>query len=631
MTTEELQKLGTITPVDDSNGSGSVSTQDLQKQGDIKPVSDPNDPNNEYINHYNNTTDPQKKIGILGALADHAQEFASKLMNNPIVQHFNPEKNIIEGASNLIQGGMGLMSKAEDLPIVREPFEAVGGLVGAGGAAIGGTLGAVAETGRQTVKAVQGKGFDVGQIGKTAVDTAKKTAEFGYNIGKSGAKTLPLVAGIAAVPEVAATTIISALSGSQIVKGGQEFMNKDYLNGLSDITLGALGFAGIPGLKAMKEKGLIDEGTLGKTLKERLNKGEDLKTAATKTEKVLNTPEKDLHKLTASERDFYFSSKRAEVEAASKKAETTVKENLQKQADSSQKEAESLNKQLQTASRDKVIELRPKIREALGKQSQEYRKLVNEELAPYRNNKVDESEFSSYIDKKFINEPEKSQVIKDKLGLGPKTKGGSSTIGQIYDKAQSLKQDIGVSARKGVRTYTSEEKLTDDTVSMLNDFMKSKGVDLKQSREFWAKYAPVRDQLVNESKPFVQAPIKTSKLASTLTKVASGKDINNANFISETEKLLGEKVTTEQEQILSKLDANKKQKLANEIDAQLKQDAIKAEKDKSLKGLTTKQFEVAQKARRRDIIKKIIGTGIAAGIGYEAKGVLENTGKLLTP
>lgn len=351
-------------------------------------------------------------------------------------------------------------------------------------------------------------------------------------------------------------------------------------------------------------------------------------------EEVLATAEKDLPKLTSEERSFYYDNKKQALNEASKKAEEAVKNDLQVKANASQKEAEDLQHQLSVASRDKVIELRPKITQALGRQSQEYRRLVNEELAPFKNQPVNNTEISDFVNNRFAGDENRALQIKQKLGLVEKVDPLSvkptklktpNTIGKIYDQAQSLKQEVKNSSS---RVYSPDEKLTDDAVSVLNDYLKTQGVDLKQSRQFWAKYAPLRDQLVNEAKPFLQTPIKTKTFASTLTRVASGKDVNNENFIAETEKLLGEKITKEQSDILSKIDANKKSAIANKIDADLALDNIKVAKESALKGISTAKFTVEQLARRRSIIKNAIKYGVGViGLGTISEGVFRTLGK----
>lgn len=342
-------------------------------------------------------------------------------------------------------------------------------------------------------------------------------------------------------------------------------------------------------------------------------------------EEVLATPESELHTLSAPERKLYFDNQQSQVTEKSSALEAKVKQDLQEKATASQAEAEKLNRDLATASRDKVVELRPKIRTALGNQSQEYRRLVEEELAPHRDVGVHNDELGQFVDNKYSSAPEQAQAVKNKLGINttPNTSGlptvnvgePETTIGKIYDQAKSLREDLGSAAKKGSRTYTADEKLTDDSISTLTDFMKSKGVDLKAARQFWAKYAPIRNQLVAEAKPFLQTETQTKTFANTLSRVAQGNDVNNENFIKEVENLVGEPVTNETKTIVEKLNANEKQAIADKIQAESQKAEIQLSKDKATKALTDQEYEVARKAAQRSIVKKVILT--AGGIGVD--------------
>src|SRR3990167_5692701 len=275
-------------------------------------------------------------------------------------------------------------------------------------------------------------------------------------------------------------------------------------------------------------------------------------------EQIMATAEKDVAKLAPAERKVYFDTKRAEVTQAHQaefekinqthaNTEAKIQSEAKIKLDTLQKESETLQRQLATSSRDEVLALRPKIRTAMAKQSAQYRSIVQEELAPHAQNTVKTSDINSFIDSKFSDNPDMARAIKMKLntveevptasGVASRLDSGDvpkvreqTTIGELYDLTQKLKQGVG----NGSRVYSPDEKMTDDAVHTLTEYMKSQGVDLKNSRSFWAKYAPVRDQLMAEAKPFLQAPIKTKTFAGTLTRVAQGTDVNNENFIRET-------------------------------------------------------------------------------------------------
>lgn len=263
--------------------------------------------------------------------------------------------------------------------------------------------------------------------------------------------------------------------------------------------------------------------------------------------------------------------------------QTKIKSDLKIQADKTSARIEALQKELATASRDKVIELRPKIVKAMGEQSKIYRKLIAEEMAGKENTPVKIDDLKTHIDTVYGDNPSLATAVKEKLGLTETTpilkkgevptiqaEAPTKTLGELYEQTKVLKQDISTGATKGSKVFTPADKLTDDAIHTLTDFMKKNGVDFKEANQFWSKYAPIRDQLASEAKPFLQTGTKTKTFAGTLKRVAEGKDINNENFIKEVENLVGEKITKEAKTIVSKLDKTQKVEIANKIDAENK-------------------------------------------------------------
>lgn len=336
-------------------------------------------------------------------------------------------------------------------------------------------------------------------------------------------------------------------------------------------------------------------------------------------EEILSTPETQLHKLSPSERSYYFDNQKSLISEKLSKTEAAVKSDLQNNLQSLQKEAADLTRTVSQSSRDEVVRLRPKIIKSLSKQSAEYRRLVEEEVAGKADIKVNTGDLNSFIENRFQDEAQ-AQAIKNRLGImedlliSSVKKGelpviqssADTTVGELFNKTKSLRQDISSSAIKGARTFTPAEKLTDDSISTLTNFLKTKGVDLKEANQFWAKYAPVRNQLISESKPFLQTPIQTKAFASTITRVAKGVDVNNENFIKEVEKLVGEPIGKETKAALQGLAQNEKQQIAAEVEAQLKASEAKLAKQSALKALSDKQFNVERLASRQTIKKLIL-------------------------
>ena len=202
-----------------------------------------------------------------------------------------------------------------------------------------------------------------------------------------------------------------------------------------------------------------------------------------------------------------------------------------------------------------------------------------------------------------------------------------TTIGKIYEQTKGLKQDIGTAATKGTRTYTADEKLTDDSIHTLSDFMKSKGVDMSAPNQFWSKYAPIRNQLVTEAKPFLQTGTQTKTFANTLVRVAKGADVNNENFISSVQDILGKPIGGQTKDAIAALDQNGKTQIANELEAQSKILDNKLATEAANKNLSAKQFEIERQAKTRDLFRTILkGAGITTGTIVGDKIIKATTG-----
>lgn len=330
-------------------------------------------------------------------------------------------------------------------------------------------------------------------------------------------------------------------------------------------------------------------------------------------EEILATPEADVVKLGKEERKYYFDNIKESIAKKADETEKAIQAKLEAGLEKTTKQATDLQRELEVAGRDEVVALRPKIRKALGEQSKEYRRLVDEEISAVDDFTVSKDEMTQYVDKRFAENPEQAQNIKNILGMGES--GTDTTIGKIYEKTQSLGKEIAGSAKKGARVYTPEEKATDDAISTLLDFMRdARGVDLKVARQFWAKYAPIRNQLVSEAKPFVQSPVQTKIFANTLKRVASGKDVNNENFIKEVEKLVGEKLGVKSKSLLKKISLNDKKMVANKLEAEMKRVEAELLKKQELGTLSEKEFLIERKASQREAIKNLFKTAIGITI-----------------
>lgn len=347
---------------------------------------------------------------------------------------------------------------------------------------------------------------------------------------------------------------------------------------------------------------------------------------------ILATPSDQVYKLNPSDRKAWFDNEQSKISSQSDTATQQAKDSLKTQGEATAQKAEDLKTQLATASRDKVIELRPKIVQAMGEQSKVYRSLVDEEMAGKEDTPVNIGDLKSFVETRFADNPGQLAAVKDRLGLAevPETVGkgqlptiqsseGTKTLGELYSQTKSLRQDISAGAAKGTKTFTADDKLTDDSIHTITDFMKTKGVDFSDANKFWSKYAPIRNQLVTEAKPFLQTGTQTKTFANTLMRVAKGTDVNNENFINQVEDLLGKPINDENKGIVQQMTENEKTALANKMAAEEKITNAEMAKDKALKNLSDKQFEVERQARLRTVLRRILTVGAGFGVDKTIK------------
>lgn len=331
----------------------------------------------------------------------------------------------------------------------------------------------------------------------------------------------------------------------------------------------------------------------------------------TKTlEEIKATPETELPKLSKEERELFKGIQKREIDTKFDKAEAQIAKETSERLAKLAQESDDIIRQSEVASRDETLALRPKVIKAMGEQSKEYRRLVEEEIGPLRDEQVDAADMRAFIQSKFGEYPEVADDVIKRIGI---PQDGVTTVGKIYDKTTELGQDIAAAAKKGTRTFTPDEMKVDKAINTLSEYLGTKGVDLKEAKQFWAQYAPVRNQMVNTIRPFDKSDLNTKGFATLLNKVAQGKDVNNENFIKALEDLVGEPVGVETKSVLAKLGANEKAQIATKIEEALQKDMLSMSKDKELMQLEENVLEAARKARIRNVTKGILVTLLGGG------------------
>jgi len=365
---------------------------------------------------------------------------------------------------------------------------------------------------------------------------------------------------------------------------------------------------------------------------------------------ILATPVEKLSKLTPTQRTRYFElqSEKAteEYNAAQQSLKKQVADTENKIATESKSRIEALKeeaKQLDYDLGQKSVEeaqsLKPKVIESMRKNSDEYRRLVDEEINPVRETYVDDDLIIQSIKNKFPNDPYSPDPYKaDRLISEMGLKAGSTRkVGELYDAVKAERAGMSSGARKGTKTFSASDMDVTDRISVLSDALKESGVDLKNANQFWRNYAPMRDKLVKSVQPFTPTGAEggsfntfTNMIKTSLTKP----DPKNANFIKATEDMLGVKIgNTEVRAAFEKLSQNQKAQVAAiaEKEAKLLEQKTLAETtkvnidkklDESKKALKLKEVTAQQEADSRRRVRSAIGAVIGGGATIGAYNAL---------
>lgn len=255
--------------------------------------------------------------------------------------------------------------------------------------------------------------------------------------------------------------------------------------------------------------------------------------------------------------------------------ETKVNAGLDAKTIASEGEIKALSDEVQRTAQNKTIELKPKAVKLFGDQSKTYQSLIEEDLAPHKDVPASHDVIANKIDEAFPDNPGIAESMKAKLDL---SKGGQTTMGELYQKTKDLRQDISKAGVRGGRSYTADDMNLDKTINVLSKVMSESGVDLSRANKFWSQWAPLRDKIVTKLKPFDSGNLETKSFSSILT----NGDIHNENFISALEEKLGEPITAETRAAMGKLSDAKAKQLAAQLDAEAKISDAKIAKEQAI-------------------------------------------------
>lgn len=361
-------------------------------------------------------------------------------------------------------------------------------------------------------------------------------------------------------------------------------------------------------------------------------------------DEILATPEEAVYKLTPSERVAYWknktdvalSTRNAEIEKLAKETDVSVGEikarseatqkqidtQLKQQADASVKETQALKKKVDEVSVAEADSLKKPAVEIYKKNSQEFRKLFDEDFTPDKQGiKLSSDDLIAKLDNEFINDPLLNP--KARLGLEP---GKEITAKEFYDRVRQL--TVSSSGSKGTNVFTQGDLAVNRTRGILTETLSEKGINLDRANNFWSTWKPLQREITSKVKPF-DPGYKTGTMANILKKAASETgDAKNAKFIADFEAQLGQKLPTGTKKAMENLTAVQKKAIAEKVALE---EAKVAEKEASKiaieekKAKLTKVEEVAKQEKaavKEDIYQREFASEQAADLRKRNRNIL---------
>lgn len=349
-------------------------------------------------------------------------------------------------------------------------------------------------------------------------------------------------------------------------------------------------------------------------------------------EQILATPEAEVSKLTAKEQSFWYKQQATLRKEAADRAIALAKETAAKDTAELTSKINQFQQELGTTNRETAISLKQPSQQLMKDSSAKYVELTGEaaEGSTALNKSMSATDLANAIDSKFEYNPEVGAALKRELGLPQqpavptpgevlKSKEIKLTNQEILDKARDIMSTVSRTAKAGNRTYTYAEYQAAQKYGFLMEQLEKNGVDMKAANEFWKNWAPVRDRIVREVKPFEEAAIGKMPITSTLSRaqqeaktpaqVASKLDAQN--FVTELESRLGLKkgsLGADAQATVDAINKAKAQKINVEKTLHETIAKIKADKETALKTMTLKAYNAN---RAPTMVKKIlIGLGI---------------------
>ena len=366
-----------------------------------------------------------------------------------------------------------------------------------------------------------------------------------------------------------------------------------------------------------------------------------LKFGSKSADDIMATAPENVSKLNANEQKFWYKNQSKSLTEQATEASIKAKESADIDLASTQKEINDFNQKIGQTSSEEAINLKEPAQKLMKDSSAQYLELTGEAAdgSPALTKTIKPEDLSNKIDSKFEYNPEIAAKLKEDLNLNVEPKQGEIskelTNQDILDKAREIMQSVSKTAKTGGKVYSPAEYEAMQRYSFLMEVLGDNGVDMTAANKFWKQYAPVRDKIVSQIKPWdegvkgtpIAKTIQTAKApVSTLTAKQVASQIDAQRFISELESRMGLPKDSIGKDVAEQMQGLEKAKLNKSTINKIKTDAlnkIKADKAEALRTMSLEQYNNGLIARKREIIKKVIWGALGLTIlGGSAKHVV---------
>ncbi len=261
------------------------------------------------------------------------------------------------------------------------------------------------------------------------------------------------------------------------------------------------------------------------------------------------------------------------------KAEQAAINRLQRQQD------ELGDALLETADKQ-VIKVRENFKRVGSEKAELYRSKWDRAAEQSRNMKVPASEVQANLTESLSHRPEDIPRVMNDLFPSGGVEGripGDVRIGDVANRARLYRSQKSIGARSGQKQYTSGDDLADSISDGLAKVARDNGITgFDDASAVWADWAPLRNDLWRDYKPYLRSDSQIAKSTSRLIETAKSKVPGNERYIQQTEEVLGVPLLPEQRAIYARMTTAQQAEAAKRLELGILREKVKLTESRAI-------------------------------------------------